>query len=76
MPVMFLTATTPTTAETFLDMVVACMGTIIEIFGSIITALLGDGGALAALFPFVAIGMCFGLFYGGIRLVKTFVPGF
>ena len=73
--VAFLT-TTASSAEVLLDMVVACMDTVIQIFGSIISALLATDGALAALFPFVAIGLCFGLFYGGIRLVKTFVPGF
>lgn len=75
MPLSFLTATA-TSAEVFLGMVAACMDTVIQIFGSIITALVGTDGALAALFPFVAIGLCFALFYGGIRLVKTFVPGF
>lgn len=75
MPVALMEATA-ISATSFLQDVVSAVGSIIEMFGLIISALLSEGGALAPLFPFVAIGLGFALFYGGIRLVKMFVPGF
>lgn len=75
LPFAFLTASA-TPADTFLDTVGSTLLSVIEWFGTIVTALIGTDGALNALFPFVAIGFALGLTYGGIHLVKTFVPGF
>lgn len=71
----FLTATA-TPAQTFIDAVGSTLTAVIEWFGTIITALVATDGALSVLFPFVAIAFALGLVYGGIRLVRTFVPGF
>lgn len=73
---MFFALLTATPAGTFLDTVGSTLSSVIEWFGTIISALIGADGALNALFPFVAIGFALGLVYGGIRMVKTFVPGF
>lgn len=70
----FLTATTP--SQVFLDAVGSTLTSVIEWFGTIISALVATDGALSVLFPFVAIAFALGLVYGGIRLVRTFVPGF
>lgn len=71
----FLTGTV-TPAQSFLDAVSSTLTSVIEWFGTIITALVATDGALSVLFPFVAIAFALGLVYGGIRLVRTFVPGF
>lgn len=71
---MYLTEVAP--AEVFIDTVGTTLASVIEWFGTIVTALVGTNGALNALFPFVAIAFALGLVYGGIRLVRNFVPGF
>ena len=76
MMVSFLTGTTSTAAENFIQVVGTTLSAVIEWFGTLITALISVDGALYALFPFVAITFVIGLVYGAIGLVKQFVPGF
>lgn len=71
----FLTGTV-TPASQFMSDVTTALGNVVEWFGVILDALIGTEGALNGLFPFVGIAFAMGLIYGGIRLVRTFVPGF
>lgn len=71
----FLTGTS-SPASQFMSDVTNSLSNVVSWFGVILDALIGTDGALNGLFPFIAIAFAMGLIYGGIRLVRTFVPGF
>lgn len=63
-------------SEIFVQSVSAFLTGVVGWFGLLVNAILSPDGALAALFPFVAIGFSFGLIWGVLYLIKKFVPGF
>jgi hypothetical protein len=71
---MMLTATA-TVADLY-GSVGAALTQYIEWLGTVITALLGSGGALRSLWPLAAMGIAATLIFIVVRLVKSFAWGF
>jgi hypothetical protein len=73
--VSFLNATTGNAASSLLEAIATALEAVVGFFGTIVNALLTDGGALAALWPLVGIAIAFGLVTAGVNLIARFAPG-
>lgn len=58
-----------------LESVTSGITTVISWVGSVINALIGDNGALAALLPLFAIGIAISAVLLGVKLIKSVVWG-
>lgn len=73
--VSLLAANTGNAATSLIDSITQFLSAVVGWFGTVVDALLADGGALAALWPLVGLCICFGLVRGGISLIARFSPG-
>lgn len=58
-----------------IESVTTSLGTIIDWIGTILTALTGESGALAALWPLMAIGIGISVLFLGVKVIKSFTWG-
>lgn len=68
-------AATNNAATSLIDSITQFLSAVVGWFGTVVDALLTDGGALAALWPLVGLSICFGLMYAGVRIIARFSPG-
>lgn len=55
--------------------VTTALGTVIEWIGTVVTALVGESGALSELLPLFAIGVAISAFLLGIKAIKSLIWG-
>lgn len=55
--------------------VTSALGTVIEWIGTVVTALVGESGALSELLPLFAIGVAISAFLLGIKAIKSLIWG-
>lgn len=58
-----------------LEAVTAALGTVISWVGTVVTALTGTDGDLAALLPLLAIGVAISALMLGVKAIKSFAWG-
>lgn len=58
-----------------IESVTTSLGTIIDWIGTILQALTGESGALAALWPLMAIGIGISVLFLGVKVIKSFTWG-
>lgn len=58
-----------------LEAVTSGITTVIGWVGTVITALLGESGALAPLLPLFAIGVAISAILLGVKIIKSFIWG-
>ena len=58
-----------------IESVTTSLGTIIQWIGTILQALTGESGALAALWPLMAIGIGISVLFLGVKVIKSFTWG-
>ena len=58
-----------------LNAVTSALGTVIEWVGTVVTALVGESGALADLLPLLAVGVAISALMLGIKAIKSFIWG-
>lgn len=51
------------------------LGTVIEWIGTVVTALVGESGALSELLPLLAIGVAISAFMLGMRAIRSVIWG-
>lgn len=57
-----------------LTQVGSCLTQVISWFGSVLTAMIGDG-SLAPLFGFLAIGFAITIFFAAVKVIRSFIWG-
>lgn len=55
--------------------VTEALGTVIDWVGTVVTALVGENGDLAALLPLLAIGVAISALMLGVKAIKSFAWG-
>lgn len=58
-----------------LEAVTSALGTVISWVGTVVTALVGESGALAELLPLLAIGVAISALMFGIKAIRSFIWG-
>lgn len=58
-----------------LQAVSSALGTVIEWVGTVVTALVSEGGELASLLPLLAVGVAVSALMLGIKAIKSFIWG-
>lgn len=58
-----------------IESVTTALGTIIDWIGTILTALTGTEGALAPLWPLMALGIGISVLFLGVKVIKSFTWG-
>ena len=58
-----------------LNAVTNALGVVIEWVGTVVTALVGEAGALADLLPLLAVGVAISALMLGIKAIKSFIWG-
>ena len=58
-----------------LQAVTSALGTVIEWVGTVVTALVGEAGALSELLPLLAIGVAISALMLGVKAIKSFIWG-
>lgn len=55
--------------------VTTALGTVIEWVGTVVTALVGESGALKDLLPLLAVGVAVSALMLGVKAIKSFIWG-
>lgn len=71
---MVLTTVTPGNGS-MMDAVTTALGTVIDWVGTVVSALVGESGELAALLPLMAIGIAISALMLGVKAIKSFAWG-
>lgn len=58
-----------------LEAVTSALGTVIDWVGQVVTALVGESGALKELLPLLAIGVAISALMLGVKAIKSFIWG-
>lgn len=58
-----------------LTAVTSALETVIEWIGTVVEALITDGGALVELLPLLAIGVAISCLFVGIKAIRSFIWG-
>lgn len=58
-----------------LSAVTSALSTVIEWVGTVVTALVGQNGALSELLPLLAIGVAISALMLGVKAIKSFIWG-
>lgn len=75
MPMLTALLSETTSNFTLLEDVAAALETVVGWFGTVITALIGSGGALNPLWPLLAVGIAVTIVFTVVKIVRSFTWG-